>query len=350
MTNKKILLFIGPIPLPKGGVSVHIQRLSTLMSDFFQIIYIDESRKKKEEYFNLRSINIVKYLSLLAKTDIVHIHSGPKTLRIFHIICAKLLHKNIVVTLHNSRQFKNNIYFKIEKEILKCMVDKLILVNADLVKIFNIDKCILQHAFIPPLFNFDEKLPKNLIEIVNQGKDLNKTIIVANAWQLENYNNKDLYGLDLCVKLIEMLRKDDKKVLLIFNVSTLEKYSEKFIYYLNIIKEKELESDFKLLNLDISFVKLIELSDLVLRPTLTDGDALTIRETIYLNKPVIASDVVERPKGTITFKTGNIKDLYEKTLSMLGKNSNYMEQDNNSIHYYKNLYYNIYNEAINTKY
>jgi hypothetical protein len=62
-------------------------------------------------------------------------------------------------------------------------------------------------------------------------------------------------------------------------------------------------------NIVLSFSKLIELSDIVIRPTNADGDSLSIREALYFQKPIIASDVVKRPTGTITFKTRNFDDF-----------------------------------------
>jgi glycogen(starch) synthase len=50
-------------------------------------------------------------------------------------------------------------------------------------------------------------------------------------------------------------------------------------------------------------------SDIFIRPTLSDGDAISVREAIALGTPVVASDVVSRPKGTFCFKTGDAGDL-----------------------------------------
>ncbi len=57
---------------------------------------------------------------------------------------------------------------------------------------------------------------------------------------------------------------------------------------------------------------LFEYIDIFLRPTNTDGDSLSIREAIYSGIPTIASDIVERPFGTITFKNRVVSDLFEK--------------------------------------
>lgn len=47
------------------------------------------------------------------------------------------------------------------------------------------------------------------------------------------------------------------------------------------------------------------LSDVYLRPTATDGDALAVREALDRGVPVVATDVCERPQGTRVTPPGN---------------------------------------------
>jgi glycosyltransferase involved in cell wall biosynthesis len=47
----------------------------------------------------------------------------------------------------------------------------------------------------------------------------------------------------------------------------------------------------------------------MVRPTRSDGDALSIREALHAAVPVVASDVVERPEGTLTFPLEDIGAL-----------------------------------------
>ena len=55
-------------------------------------------------------------------------------------------------------------------------------------------------------------------------------------------------------------------------------------------------------------------SSVLLRPTNTDGDAVSVREALWLGVPVIASDVVERPAGTELFRTRDAESLWQATL------------------------------------
>jgi glycosyltransferase involved in cell wall biosynthesis len=66
-----------------------------------------------------------------------------------------------------------------------------------------------------------------------------------------------------------------------------------------------------------SCLAVIARSGIFVRSTFSDGDAISVREAIALGTPVIASDVVSRPAGTICFKTGDASDLASKINSLL---------------------------------
>ncbi|HEY0838844.1 MAG TPA: glycosyltransferase [Vulgatibacter sp.] len=53
----------------------------------------------------------------------------------------------------------------------------------------------------------------------------------------------------------------------------------------------------------------IELSDVFVRPTLADGDSLSVREALGLGVRVVASDAAPRPPGAVTFAAGDASAL-----------------------------------------
>jgi glycosyltransferase involved in cell wall biosynthesis len=55
----------------------------------------------------------------------------------------------------------------------------------------------------------------------------------------------------------------------------------------------------------------------MLRPTATDGDAVSVREALHLGVPVVASDVVERPTGARVFALDDPKALTARILEAL---------------------------------
>ena len=51
-----------------------------------------------------------------------------------------------------------------------------------------------------------------------------------------------------------------------------------------------------------SYFELLKHVDYFVRNTSTDGDALSVKEALYLNVPTLCSDVVDRPRGVRLFK------------------------------------------------
>jgi glycosyltransferase involved in cell wall biosynthesis len=62
---------------------------------------------------------------------------------------------------------------------------------------------------------------------------------------------------------------------------------------------------------------IIEKSHLFIRPTNTDGYALSVAEAIYCKIPTIASNVANRPEGTILFEARNFQELLNRTLEVI---------------------------------
>ena len=137
--------------------------------------------------------------------------------------------------------------------------------------------------------------------------------MVSNASKLVLHNGVDLYGLDMCIdlmsKLLEM-RKDNYYLIFIVIVNS-DRQRQMFEDYKKLVAETELKNRILILDEPLSFVRLITMSDIVLRTTNTDGDAISIREGLFFGKKVIASDVVKRPEGVLTFKTRDLNSLIE---------------------------------------
>jgi glycogen synthase len=57
---------------------------------------------------------------------------------------------------------------------------------------------------------------------------------------------------------------------------------------------------------------LLRASDVTVRSTFVDGDAITVREALALGVPVVASDTDFRPEGVTLFRRGDVSDLVAK--------------------------------------
>lgn len=277
------------------------------MSDLFDIDVIDETRIKKVGVFNLRSLNVFKYLQKIFSADIVHIHSGKFIFRVLHFLTASLFFKKKVITIHGYEPGRGDRIRMLDKIILN-NCHKSVFVSKELANAFGSKKYFLKEAFLPPDLSDEPEIPAEVTGWIEKKKEQDCVICVANAWRLDRHNNEDLYGLDLCILAAKKLKEINSKAAFIFIVCdntgaiSIEKYKQQ-------LKDFELEENFLLLESPLSFIKLIIKADVVLRPTNTDGDALTVREGLFFGKIVVASDVTFRPANTKLFRNRNSDSL-----------------------------------------
>ena len=344
MNKKKNILIAGPILPPAGGISIHIYRLEQLLKDEFIFSFIDESSNVKKNVFNIRSLNLFSYIKLVSQTDLFFIHSGNKYFKKLHILTGKLFRKKIIITLHGYGNERTPFIRKLDSFFFN-LSDKIILVNNQIAPKLNLKpgKFEVKYAFLPPAMDKESPLPAYISDKIEIAKKENKTIICGNASRLNTFNNQDLYGLDMCLEVSKTLNENNQVHLFVFIVTSLDEGRDKFEAAEKYIGDNNMQDYFLLLNQEISFVNLVAESDIVLRPTNTDGDALTIREGLFLGKTVLASDVVSRPEGTVLFKTRDKQDLFEKLILAIhnvriNKGHQVSNLINEDKHYYSNLF------------
>lgn len=303
LTDKKILI-AGPFPDPVGGVSVHITRLKGFLDNYYYIIPIDESPIQKDGLFNIRSLNLVHYVRSFYIADLIHIHSSIPLFRFIHCTLAFLLRKKVIVTLHSFR--KQNLINRLFNKISLAIADKIIAVS-EKVALNSGVVCEVIPAFISPSSS-ELKLDPEWLNLFNECRDKNKKILISNAYRLDDVDNRDLYGFDQILNLFTDLDVQNDWVA-ILNVSSLSGCEKKFDDFNQYIKTNNLSGKVFLFNKKVSFSGMLKESDAFIRATLTDGDALSIRESLLLGVKTIASDCVERPDGTLIYKTSDVQSL-----------------------------------------
>ncbi len=342
-TVRKILL-IGPYPPPKGGVSIHIERLAALLEeDGVDVCIIDESPIFKQAIFNMRSLNVFRYVKSFIGADVIHIHSSVDALRIANILTALVLKKRVVVTLHSWRQ-KRTIVRRIHNFLFR-WTNTILCVNSEISRSIHATNKIVRPAFIPPNMDLENELSREIQTWLDEQKRRGRTLLASNAYQLNRYKSEDIYGADICIEAARNLIDVEKLNLsFVFAVASKGANNNAFEVYRNTIKDYGLEDRFLLVHKpDLSFVKLIERADIIIRATNTDGDALSVREALHLKRPVIASDVVERPGGVVLFKNRDVHDLTETIKKLINDqltHCGYTPPCNNddSASFYKHIY------------
>jgi len=345
------ILQIGPVSYV-GGVSIHIRRLVALLNDKFEFNFIDESPYSltPKNTLNIRRIkDHPKIIKSILIQDLIHIHSGNWFLRLYFIFISIVFRKSFIVTLHS---YRINRFKALITGLLLSKAKVIIAVNKEIKE--NLphelhNKTIIKEAFLPPIIKAEAHLPQNIIQLVHNYTN-QKTLVCANAFRIKKFENGELYGLDQCIEVAKKAKTEKLNIHIVFVIGLIkEEDKEYYNTFLKLIKENHLTDFITIIPKSLSFVRLMQLCDITLRPTLTDGDALTIREALFLNKKVIASDVVVRPFGTYTYSKGDSTKLFEKIKEVsFIKNSSMIKKVKLSNKDYKKEYINIYNQCNNS--
>ncbi|WP_339477463.1 hypothetical protein [Pseudomonas sp. RL_5y_Pfl2_69] len=334
------VLICGPFPEPIGGISIHIQRLTHLVKQAgLNPKICDESSTTKPGIFNIRSLNLLTYLKLVYQAEIIHIHSSVGVFRLTHLISAFILRKKIIVTIHSWR--KGCIASWLWSKTLNLLSTKVILVSEDIATRIRLPKLkqIFFPAFIPSIAS-PEELPAGILHFINNAIKNRKKIISSNAFRIVNHNNQELYGLDLCIDAFSDI-EISKSAVLIFSISDPSVNIEKIENYQKTINDRNLSSVIYIQLGAINFYSLLSISDISIRATNTDGDALSVRESLFLNKPCIASDCTKRPEGVLLFENRSATSLAKIISNQLRTPAPVIEQNDNASKI-ENFYLNLY--------
>ena len=298
-------LLVGPASYV-GGISVHMHRLVKLLRGEVEFGILDDSpRSLSKCKENIRSPRVVLRLPFILRGhDLVHIHSGHWAIRFAVCVLSRLLRRHVIVTLHSYRAV--GAKRRISRLGLRC-ASLVICVNQEIFDAVDLDRKVLMPAYLPP----DDSrgiTPDEVKDFIT--RNAGKRLLVANAYRLTLHEGRDLYGLDLCIELAARFARDGVNAVVIFVVARVDPGDDLLELGLKEIDKRGLADQILVYPRSLDFVELMRSADVVLRPTLTDGDALTIREGLFLGKPVVASDTVARPKGTLCFRTGDADDFF----------------------------------------
>ena len=301
------VLLIGTIPPPIGGISVHLDRFLYLYDGgHFKLSLLD--MKKRKLFSNMKSTKSIIYiLKIFLAAKIIHIHVSNNYIKTVVALLSKLFLKKVIYTHHNSIVNNRGIF-----RLMYRVCDQIILVNDKEIdnKLVINSKTEVIPAFLPP-YNL-ERLPSELEQNINSYS----RVISTNCYLYNLYKGKHVYGFDVIVNAfynLSKLKKVENTLLVLVDPSgTTEVFVNDLLEGLNFGTNKVLYIPKR-----VDFVSLVKKSSLTIRATRTDGDSISVRESLYFGVPIIASDVTERPEGTITFKNEDVEDLSKTIVSTL---------------------------------
>ena len=317
--HKKLLIIGGTDKVVQhvGGVGMFIHRLHKKLLEPYVANYT---------MVDHHQVGIWKQLKMIKKADVIHPHVSNPYLRWFYAFASKILGKTSVLTVHGDYGVYKGLRSVFDRLAMKTY-DIPILINKgsyEAVKKIN-PNAVFYPAFILPIEG-EEQLTEEEVAFIMKLKTEGKPLFVASS----NHrgftdDGKEVYGIDF---LIDYFSSHND-----YNLLVLDPFTEYEPLY-----EGKLPSNVTLFSGAHSLCGVMKLADVVIRNTATDGDAFSVKEALWLHKPVLVTDVVSRPQGVFLFHYNDSKSFEEAISQAMSYKGSIELMENDSIEDYRKLY------------
>jgi glycosyltransferase involved in cell wall biosynthesis len=310
---------LGPYPPPEGGISRNILAIRELLrknGHQCSIIATSKSSKIGSEADVYHPSNPIQLINLLArlKYDVLHVHVGgdiPLRVLAFLFVCSFFGRNKSVFTLHSGgyARDKSEIArpFSLTGFVLR-RFNRIIAVNSLMVTMF--EKFGVSQENLSLILPFALQNPDSAVKIPPKFREF---ISKHQPFLLSVSLLEDEYDLPLQIEALEkVLVKFPNAGLIIAGSGSLENELKALlgtkVYAENVFLAGNVEHPITL--------HLINNCDILLRTTKFDGDAISIREALHLETPVIATDNGMRPDGVKLIPIHNVPALAEMIVSL----------------------------------
>ncbi len=308
------VLQIGPYPPPHGGVQtnlVAIRRLLFKRNIPCWVINITRHRKSEGDgiYYPKSALELFRLL-VHVNFDIVHLHfGGDLTFRILALalICCAKPHSRAVLTFHSGGYPSSKKGRAARRWGLRAFVlrrfDRIIGVNREILEFLHRlgvrperARLIFPHSLSSNESEDADILPESLRDFFSSHSPV---LITVGLLESE-------YDLPLQIEVLGLVRENFPKAgLVIVGAGSLEEDLKDRIRKTSYADHLELCGDLP----HPTTLRAICQSDLMLRTTLYDGDAISVRESLHLGTPVIATDTGMRPSGVLQIPIRDLEAL-----------------------------------------
>lgn len=310
------VLQLGPYPPPEGGINRNMLAIRAELvarGDEARIVATSRSSSitPEPDVFHPRSSFAFIRLLISQKRDITHLHIGGNiTTRVLGLafVCALLARGKSVLSFHSggypqTKQGKAASKWSVRGVIFR-MFDRVIMVNPQLRQVFL--KYGIEPEKVSVIYPFINQVPDENTEIPT---DLAAFAATCKPFLLTVGLLEPEYDLAMQIEALGAILKHFPETgLMIVGSGSLE------INLRELIASKEYCGSIFLAG-DVPHavtLHIIDRADILLRTTRFDGDAISVREALFLGTPVIATDNGMRPEGVHLLGAGDGDNLTQK--------------------------------------
>lgn len=189
---------------------------------------------------------------------------------------------------------------------------------AQLARKYSPKSVVIIDAFLPTLYkgNICKEFTIKYNEVL-----INKNYTISMVGWFCYYKGGDLYGFDIALKAFYRFKKQiDENVLISVSINDIRS-EELHKRIKNYIAKNNLDNNVLFIYEEMPEIWPIYITSKVLiRPTCTDGSALSVKEAMWFETPVVASDCIPRPEGVILSKNCPSDELFGKLMKVYKSN------------------------------
>jgi glycogen(starch) synthase len=297
------ILLIGPYPPPHGGVSVHVAEIAQrLTAAGVPTKVIDTARVQSWSGFAAALIHHA------LRRWTIHLHTNGHNRRswLLALGCglAGLAAEGSVLTLHSglvpeyltAASFPDRLLAKLVCAVYSRIICVSPAIRDSIVQLGVPDRRVeLAPAYL------GAKRPPAAID-----RNLRPWILAHRPVLSTALFFRPEYGFEALVAAVVRLRRRHPSLgCLVMGAGEQRDLAE------TLVREAGLETHVLLLG-DVKHetcLRLMSMSDVFVRPTLRDGDSISVREALALGVPVVASRTASRPAGPILFEPGHVDGM-----------------------------------------
>jgi len=326
---------VGLFPGTTGGPSVYVHRLSDrLEEEGFEVrrqpAYPPGRKGLARVSPSLsRFIFHFRYLG----GDLIHLNSRNWKLLLGVALISMVRRKKWIITIHGSFRrwpFRHGTGFpsRYVSGLAESMV-KRALQTASTVAVVNRelfgvvagmgippDRIRVTSPFIPPrAVDITNELPGDIARFAEDHEP-----VLLSFGSIVRAGDIDVYGVDLMIRALSSVKVSMPSVGLLLLINRIFPGENEYFRILKrSIKSRGLDRNVMICEALPTAAPLYPAGSVFLRPTSTDGDAISVRESLMAGLPVLASDASPRPRGTLTFKSRDADSFAAALMLALGE-------------------------------
>lgn len=283
--EKVVVLQVGKVPPPIGGVTIHVRRLLDALTDSYKP---DISLK----FYDLNRFSLVGFTRSIMRGTVVHVHTSSPLFRFLSVLLVRILKRKIVLTIHGDLGRFGLVNNSLDVLAVRFAHAPVVLNQSSLMRARRVNKnAVRMSAFLPGHSNND------LYDQDNERlKALRKScrVFVTNAYAFSrDINGDEIYGI---LPLVSLFEKLAGSALVISDPSG--QYQAYFKRNKFTLPENVL-----LLSYPHNFNVVLDSAHGFIRNTTTDGDSLSVHEALFKGIVVFCSDCGQRPSGATVYRS-----------------------------------------------